>query len=90
MDINQDSCLFFQDGTVQVIPVDLQTLRVGCGLSDFMYFVYTGSDGAFREQYYDQLVEHYYEQLCYQLRALDLNPDKVYPREDFDYELKEV
>ncbi|XP_053615059.1 uncharacterized protein LOC128677917 [Plodia interpunctella] len=78
-----------EDGSVDVIPVDLQTVMPSSGVIDLLYFIFTGTDGAFRQQYYSRLVDHYYASISRMLRAYGLNPDKVYPREDFDFELQE-
>ncbi|XP_013192456.2 uncharacterized protein LOC106136452 [Amyelois transitella] len=79
-----------KDGSVDVIPVDLQTLRAGCGVSDLMYFIFSGSDAAFRAKYYRKLIDHYYENICETLKYAGLSPDDVYSREDFDYEVEKL
>jgi hypothetical protein len=55
-----------------------------------MYFIFTGSDGKFRRQYYQQLLDHYYNQLSLALVRLHLDPAKIFSRKDFEGELKEV
>ncbi|CAK1550262.1 unnamed protein product [Leptosia nina] len=80
-----------QDGkTVHVIPIDFQTLRHGNVISDLVYFIFTGSDKKFRDQYYCKCLDHYYSQLALTLTRLGLEPMKIYPREDFEYELKKA
>ncbi|XP_013192453.2 uncharacterized protein LOC106136449 [Amyelois transitella] len=78
-----------EDSSLDLIPVDLQTLLPGSGVLDLFYFIFTATDGAFRKQYYNNLIDHYYATLSRMLRAYGLNPDKAYSREDFDNELKE-
>nr|XP_021192666.2 uncharacterized protein LOC126053426 [Helicoverpa armigera] len=78
-----------EDGKVDIKVLDLQTLQAGSPATDVVYFIIAGTDEQFRAQYYDKLIEHYYSELSASLRRLHLNPDEVYSREDFDYELKE-
>ncbi|XP_013192452.2 uncharacterized protein LOC106136448 [Amyelois transitella] len=77
------------DGSVDVIPVDFQSIQPSSGIIDLLYFIFMGTDGAFRKKYYKKLIELYYTTISRMLRAYGLNPDKVYSREDFEYELKE-
>ncbi|XP_013192442.2 uncharacterized protein LOC106136438 [Amyelois transitella] len=78
-----------EDGSLDMIPVDLQTMRPASGILDLLYFIYLATDGAFRKKYYNNLIDLYYATLSRMLRAYGLNPDKVYSREDFDLELQE-
>ncbi|KAM3959424.1 ecdysteroid 22-kinase [Aphomia sociella] len=78
-----------KDGSIDIIPVDYQTIQTGSPVLDLLYFIFTGSDEEFRKQYYDQLVEHYYHELCRAMKNLQLDPEKIYSREDFEYDLKE-
>ncbi|XP_013192450.1 uncharacterized protein LOC106136447 [Amyelois transitella] len=78
-----------KDGSVDVIALDLQTLQPCSGVIDLLYFIFMATDQEFRKQYYTKLVDHYYATLSRMLRAYGLNPDKVYSRGDFDFELKE-
>ncbi|XP_059051603.1 uncharacterized protein LOC131846343, partial [Achroia grisella] len=77
------------DGSMEVIPVDYQTILVGNPVLDLLYFIFTGSDEEFRCQYYEQLIEHYYIHLNSALHNLNLDPDKLYSKENFKYDLKE-
>ncbi|KAL0859169.1 hypothetical protein ABMA27_010993 [Loxostege sticticalis] len=79
-----------EDGKLQVIIVDYQTLHPGSACLDLLYFIFTGSDGAFRAQYYDQLLNHYFENLTAALKRLDLDPEEAFPRSVFDEEMKEM
>ncbi|CAB3244328.1 unnamed protein product [Arctia plantaginis] len=78
-----------EDGTVDIRIVDLQTLQGACPVADLLYFIFTGSDEEFRSLYYDRLVDHYYTELEAALIRLHLDPEKVYSRADFDFEIKE-
>ncbi|XP_063626974.1 uncharacterized protein LOC134798475 [Cydia splendana] len=77
------------EGAVEVVPVDWQTVRSGCAVTDLLYLVFAGSDKAFRDQHYTRLLDEYYAQLQAALRRLRLDPDMLYPRADFDYELQQ-
>jgi hypothetical protein len=70
--------------------VDYQTMALCNPTSDLLYFIFTGSDGEFRRRHYKQLLDHYHHQLNLALTRLHLNPDKIFSRQDFDDELKEV
>ncbi|XP_050550746.1 uncharacterized protein LOC118265721 isoform X7 [Spodoptera frugiperda] len=78
-----------KDGTVDIKIVDLQTLQGGSPVTDLIYFIFTGSDEKFRAQYFDKLLDHYYTELSAAMKRLQLNPDEVFSRADFDYEMKE-
>ncbi|KAL0809688.1 hypothetical protein ABMA28_011205 [Loxostege sticticalis] len=80
----------YEDGKFQVVPVDYQSLLVGSVVMDLLYFIFTGSDGAFRAKHYDQLIDYYYENLAAALKRLNLDPEEAFPRTDFDEELKEM
>ncbi|KAJ8717581.1 hypothetical protein PYW07_005511 [Mythimna separata] len=77
------------DGKVEIKIVDLQTLQAGSPVTDLLYFIFTGSDEEFRAKYFDKLIDHYYTELSAAMRRLSLNPDEIFSREDFDFELKE-
>ncbi|CAH0695613.1 unnamed protein product [Spodoptera exigua] len=78
-----------EDGSVDIKVVDLQTLQGGSPVTDLIYFIFSGSDENFRAQYFDKLLDHYYSELSAAMKRLQLNPDEVFSREDFDYEINE-
>ncbi|XP_075981205.1 uncharacterized protein LOC142979873 isoform X3 [Anticarsia gemmatalis] len=78
-----------EDGSVDIKIVDLQTLQGGSPVVDLLYFIFTGSDSAFREQYYERLIDHYYTELEAAMKRLKLDPKEIYSKEDFHSELKE-
>ncbi|CAH1640056.1 unnamed protein product [Spodoptera littoralis] len=80
---------YLDDGSVDIKVVDLQTLQGGSPVSDLIYFIFSGSDEEFRAQYFDKLLDHYYTELSAAMRRLQLNPDEIFSREDFDYEINE-
>lgn len=77
-----------QDGCFELIVLDFQTLQVSCPALDLIYFIFSGTDKAFRKDHYQMLID-YYTQLAAAMNRLGLDPE-VYTREDFDFELKEV
>ncbi|CAG9795977.1 unnamed protein product [Diatraea saccharalis] len=79
-----------KNGKLQVVIVDYQTITPGSVFNDLLYFIFTGSDSAFRQQYYHKLLEHYYQQLSHALTRLHLDPGIVFPKETFDSELKKM
>ncbi|XP_059046497.1 uncharacterized protein LOC131842065 [Achroia grisella] len=79
-----------EDGTLQVIPVDFQTIQYTSPLFDLLYFIFTGSDEKFRRQHFQDLTDHYHQELSSALRYLGLNPDIIYPKRTYEYELKEL
>ncbi|KAL0809686.1 hypothetical protein ABMA28_011203 [Loxostege sticticalis] len=79
-----------EDGKLQVVAVDYQTMHEGSVVMDLLYFIFTGSDGAFRAKHYEQLIDFYYENLAASLKRLNLNPEEAFPRSVFDEELKEM
>ncbi|XP_059046481.1 uncharacterized protein LOC131842060 [Achroia grisella] len=78
-----------EDGTLEVIPVDYQTLRASSPLIDLMSFIFMGSDENFRRRHFWDLIDHYYRELCSALRNLNLDPNKIYPEDEYDLDVKE-
>ncbi|XP_045452366.1 uncharacterized protein LOC123661454 [Melitaea cinxia] len=78
------------NGEYDVVSVDYQTLFKSNPMFDLMYFIFTGSDKNFRKNYFKRTVEHYYKELRAALERLNLAPDDIYPREDFEYELEKM
>lgn len=70
--------------------MDFQMMQGGCAIGDLMFLIFTGTDEEFRRLYYHKLMDHYYEQLCVALKRLNLNPDDVYSRTDYEQELSAV
>lgn len=79
----------FQDGSIEVVVLDFQTIQVSSPVFDLLYIIFTGTDKAFRDEHYQSLVDLYFTQLTKSMERLHLDPG-LYTREDFDFELKEV
>ncbi|XP_063619612.1 uncharacterized protein LOC134792272 [Cydia splendana] len=75
-------------GEYHVIPVDYQTVRLGCPVADLLYFTLIGSDQQFRQQHYRRLVDHYYEHLALMMTKFGLKPDEEYGRNEFESDIK--
>ncbi|XP_037295344.1 uncharacterized protein LOC115447250 [Manduca sexta] len=76
------------DGSVEVKIIDYQGIREASPTFDLLYFIFSGTDKKFRDQYYEQLLDHYYKELSLAMKRLALNPDEIYSREDFDFDYK--
>ncbi|KAM3960564.1 uncharacterized protein ACR2FA_005304 [Aphomia sociella] len=77
-----------KDGSIEVTPVDYQTIAINSPVADLFYFIFTGSDEEFRRQHYEQLLEHYYKELSRVLHKLDMNPDEYYSKANYERDLK--
>lgn len=77
------------DGSLEIVAVDHQTMLIGSPIIDLLYLIFTGTDKEFRDQYFEKLVDFYYTQLSDALKRFDINPENTYSREDFYFELKE-
>ncbi|XP_013137149.1 PREDICTED: uncharacterized protein LOC106102271 [Papilio polytes] len=78
----------YENGKLDIVPLDYQGCQSSNPLRDLMYFIFSGSDAAFRARYYRQLLEFYYSELCKALRRLHVDPEEVYSKEDYEYELE--
>ncbi|XP_032519835.2 uncharacterized protein LOC116771936 isoform X2 [Danaus plexippus] len=78
-----------QGDELKVRVVDYQTVHAGCAVTDLVYFIYLGSDEEFLRLYFDKLANHYYTSLEAALKRLSVDPVEVYPREQFERDLKE-
>ncbi|CAG9564328.1 unnamed protein product [Danaus chrysippus] len=89
-DYKISNLLFKRKGhNLKAVVVDYQTVHTGCPVGDLLYFIFLGSDEHFRRLYYDKLINHYYTSLEEALKRLDVDPVEVYPRENFESDLKE-
>lgn len=73
-----------------LIPVDYQTLHFGSPATDLLYFIFTGTDEYFRRHHLQNLIELYYETVTHSIEVMGLNPDLIFPREQFDKEYNEM
>ncbi|CAG9564331.1 unnamed protein product [Danaus chrysippus] len=89
-DYRLSNLLFKGTGSdLETVVVDYQTVYIGCPVADLYYIIFLGSDEHFRSLYYDKLINHYYTSLEEALKRLAVDPVEVYPRENFESDLKE-
>ncbi|XP_068620501.1 uncharacterized protein [Battus philenor] len=79
-----------EDGEIEIVMLDYQTINISNPIVDLMYFIFSGTDEEFRDKHYRQLLDHYHSELCASLRRLDVDPDVTYSKEDFESDLKEI
>ncbi|CAG9564334.1 unnamed protein product [Danaus chrysippus] len=90
-DYRLSNMLFKEKGhDLSAVIIDYQTLHTGCPVADLFYIIFLGSDEDFRRLYYDKLINHYYTSLEESLKRLDVDPVEVYPRENFESDMKEL
>ncbi|KAF2904035.1 hypothetical protein ILUMI_02132 [Ignelater luminosus] len=63
----------------EVCLLDWQLARAGSPALDLAYFIFACTDKPLRDQYYDHLIQEYYESLSSFLRELGSDPDKLLP-----------
>uniref|UniRef100_U5ET49 Putative juvenile hormone-inducible protein n=1 Tax=Corethrella appendiculata TaxID=1370023 RepID=U5ET49_9DIPT len=74
---------------ISIKMIDYQLVRYGSPVLDISFFIYSCTNQAMREQYYDELLNIYYTNLTDLIRDLGSDPNKVFPREEFEKELKQ-
>lgn len=79
-----------QDGTVEVIPIDYQTIQVGSPVTDLYYFICTATDAPFRVKHYGQLVQHYFSELIQAAARFGLDIEQEYSNEALEFEMREA
>lgn len=55
---------------------------------DLLYYIFGSTDKAFRDKYYDKLLQTYYGSLSEIVRQLGSNPDKLFTFQDLQDELQ--
>lgn len=79
-----------ENGVLQQIVVDYQTVHSGCPVTDLLYLEFLGTDQAFRNKHHNRLYDYYFSELTKALDRFDIDVNKVYPRETFEKEIKEM
>ncbi|RVE47386.1 hypothetical protein evm_007985 [Chilo suppressalis] len=72
-----------------LIVVDYQTIRYGSPVTDFIYFIFIGSDQKFRRAHLDELKELYYETLERFMGEFGVQVHDVYPKKRFEQEYRD-
>ncbi|XP_058819897.1 uncharacterized protein LOC131682439 isoform X2 [Topomyia yanbarensis] len=75
------------------VPVDFRLLdwqitRYASPVLDLMYFIFSASNKAFRDQHYEKLIDHYHRSLSDFLRRLGSDPERLFPRKALDQQLQ--
>ncbi|XP_055548778.1 uncharacterized protein LOC129732183 isoform X3 [Wyeomyia smithii] len=75
------------------VPVDFRLLdwqisRYASPVLDLMYFIFSASNKAFRDQHYENLIDCYHQSLTSFLRRLGSDPERLFPRKALDQQLK--
>lgn len=68
--------------------MDWQITRYASPVLDLMYFLFTASTKAFRDQHYETLLDIYYQSLSDFMRRLGSDPDQLFPRKALDEQLQ--
>ncbi|RVE47385.1 hypothetical protein evm_007984 [Chilo suppressalis] len=72
-----------------LIAVDYQMIGSGSPVTDFIYFVFLGSDQEFRRAHLDDLKELYYETLERFMGEFGVEVHDVYPKKRFEQEYRD-
>lgn len=75
------------DTPVDIRLLDWQICRYASPVLDLMYFIFTASTKAFRDQHYEDLLNLYHDTLSDFLRRLGSDPEKLFPRSALDDQL---
>lgn len=69
---------------VEAKMIDFQLARFASPAVDISFFIYSCTDEACREKYYDDLLETYYSSLCELVKDMGSNPEYLFPRSAFE------
>lgn len=74
----------------QICLLDWQLCRYCPPVLDLLYNIFASTDKEFRAKHYDKLLKTYHSTLCDSIRKLDSDPDKLYPYEKFEQQLRKM
>ncbi|CAH2039205.1 unnamed protein product, partial [Iphiclides podalirius] len=74
---------------VDVIPLDYQLMYHGCPVTDFVFYIFSGTDQLFRRYHLERLKSLYHECMGRFLRYFGMDIETVFPREQFEQMYKE-
>ncbi|XP_063363609.1 uncharacterized protein LOC134652367 [Cydia amplana] len=69
---------------IDVVPVDYQFIHYGCPVTDFLYFIFLGTDQEFRKNHLEYLKDLYFDSITKMLKIFNIDVKSVFPREDFE------
>ncbi|KPJ17455.1 hypothetical protein RR48_03865 [Papilio machaon] len=70
------------------ILIDYQLSRDSLPVSDIHYFIFSCTDYETRSKHYHEWIDYYYSELDKYLNYFDLKADRIYPRYNFNADLK--
>lgn len=73
---------------MEICLIDWQLSRYCSPVMDLFNFIATSTDGPLRKAEYENLLKYYYQTLSDSIRRLGSDPEKLFPRDAFDKELK--
>lgn len=71
-----------------VCLLDWQLLRYCSPALDLLYNIFSSTDKAFRDQYFEKLLETYHSSLCGMVRQLGSDPNVLFSYQDLKSELR--
>ncbi|KAL0871635.1 hypothetical protein ABMA27_004161 [Loxostege sticticalis] len=75
---------------IKVFPVDYQLMYYGYPATDFLYFIFAGTDQEFRKNHLEDLKELYYNTFDTYLSKFGIEAKEVYSKKQFEEEYREV
>ncbi|KAL0822219.1 hypothetical protein ABMA28_004349 [Loxostege sticticalis] len=75
---------------IKVIPVDYQLMYYGYPATDFLYFIFAGTDQEFRKNHLEDLKELYYSTFDTFLSKFGIEAKEVYSKKQFEEEYREM
>lgn len=75
-------------GKLDVLMLDFQLARCVSPILDLCFLIYSCTDKALRDQYFDDLLKYYHQELSRTIKVLGSDPDKIYPWDLFMKEVK--
>lgn len=73
---------------INIKLIDFQVIRYAPPVLDMLFYLFCNTEKPFRDQYYEELKDIYYQSLCKQIRLFGSQPDTLYPRTVFESQLK--
>ncbi|XP_072933671.1 uncharacterized protein [Epargyreus clarus] len=91
-DIWKENIMFkYKDNTpIAACLIDYQTTRMSTPAFDVLYLIITSVDTNFRLEYYRKLIDIYYETFSEMFCHAQLDANKIYGKEDLQYDLSIV
>ncbi|CAG4966309.1 unnamed protein product [Colias eurytheme] len=86
-----NNILFKRKGeTSELCFLDFQTMRFTNPVTDLIYFIYLCTDAQFRSEYFDKLIDVYYDSFESFLSLYDIEANLIYTREELLKDVEET